>query len=339
MKPATEPRTQRKSARMLMIDRRTGEFRDSCVSQLPDVLRPGDLLIVNDAATLPASLPARAPSGAAMEIRLLHHAGGSDWRAILMGEGDWRIPTELRDLPETVAAGTTLDISETLSAEILKVESASPFLVTLRFSKEGIGMWTGIYAHGRPVQYSYLKNGLALWSVQTVYASRPWAAEMPSAGYPLSWSILLELKRRGVGMAWLTHAAGLSATGSEDLDALLPFPERFEIPHSTVDAIARTRRARGRIIAVGTTVVRALEGCFANKGDVVAGHGQTNLVLGRDSRLQVVDGILTGVHDPAQSHFRLLRAFAGEAALRRAWRHALETGYLCHEFGDLCLVV
>jgi S-adenosylmethionine:tRNA ribosyltransferase-isomerase len=274
-----------------------------------------------------------------MEIRLLHHLGRSGWRAILMGGDDWKIPTELRDLPEIVAAGTTLEISGTFSAEIVKVESESQCLVTLRFSKEGIGMWTGIYAHGRPVQYSYLKNGLALWSVQTGYASRPWAAEMPSAGYPLAWSILLELKRRGVGMAWLTHAAGLSATGDEDLDALLPLPERFEIPQSTVDAIAGTRRSGGRIIAVGTTVVRALEGCFADKGDVVAGPGQTDLVLGRDSRLQVVDGILTGVHDPAQSHFRLLRAFTGEAALRKAWRHALVTGYLCHEFGDLCLIV
>jgi S-adenosylmethionine:tRNA ribosyltransferase-isomerase len=324
---------------MLIVDRRTGEFRDSSVSQLPAVLRPRDLLIVNDAATLPASLPARGPSGSTMEIRLLHHLAGSDWKAILMGDGDWRTPTELRDLPETAAAGSTLEISETFTAEILKVEPESPCLVTLRFSREGIGMWTGIYAHGRPVQYSYLKNGLALWSVQTAYASRPWTAEMPSAGYPLAWSILLELKRRGVGMAWLTHAAGLSATGDEDLDSLLPFPERFEIPQSTVDAIAGTRRTGGRIIAVGTTVVRALEGCFGNKGDVVAGPGQTDLVLGRDSSLQVLDGILTGVHDPAQSHFRLLRAFAGEAALRKAWRHALEAGYMCHEFGDVCLIV
>lgn len=339
MTPATQPRIRRESARLLVLDRRTGNFRDSAVTDLPLVLRSRDLLIVNDAATLPASLPARGSSGAVFEIRLLQHIGGSDWKAILMGEGTWRIPTELRDLPATIRVGSRLDISDAFSAAILEVDSLSQCLVTLRFSREGVGMWTGIYAHGRPVQYSHLQDDLSLWSVQTAYASRPWAAEMPSAGYPLTWALLLELKRRGVAVAWLTHAAGLSATGDEDLDGRLPLPERFEIPQSTVDAVDKTRGWGGRVIAVGTTVVRALEGSFANEGRLMAGRGQTNLILDRHSQVRTVDGILTGIHDPAQSHFRLLRAFCGEAALRKAWRHADEAGYLCHEFGDLCLIV
>jgi S-adenosylmethionine:tRNA ribosyltransferase-isomerase len=324
---------------MLLLDRRTGHFRDSGIPELPNVLRPGDLLVVNDAATLPASLSARGPSGAPVEIRLIHHLAESDWKAILMGAGSWRIPTELRDLPEIVGVGSHLAIADGFSAEVLHVAPESQHLVTLRLSRRGMDMWAGIYAYGRPIQYSYLDGDLQLWSVQTVYASRPWAAELPSAGYPLAWSILLELKRRGIGIVWLTHAAGLSTTSDEDLDARLPFPERFEIPQSTIDAIGSTHKSGGRVIAVGTTVVRALEGCAALKGNLRPGQGETDLVLDRRFQLQVVDGLLTGIHDPAQSHFRLLRAFADEAVLRKAWRHALEAGYQCHEFGDVCLLL
>jgi len=148
------------------------------------------------------------------------------------------------------------------------------------------------------------------------------------------------LKRRGIELASLTHAAGLSAAGHEELDDRFPMPESFEIPQRTADAIENARRDDRRVIAVGTTVVRALEGCAAAlEGRVGAGHGETDLVIDRSFRPAVVRGILTGVHDPTQSHFRLLHAFADETTLRRAWRHASETDYKCHEFGDLCLVL
>jgi S-adenosylmethionine:tRNA ribosyltransferase-isomerase len=153
-------------------------------------------------------------------------------------------------------------------------------------------MWSGIYAHGRPIQYSYLSEAQPLWSVQTVYASRPWAVEMPSAGYSLTWKTLLELKKRGVRLARVTHAAGLSSTGHENIDAMLPFPEHFEIPPETVDAVALARRAGGRVIAIGTTVVRALEGSVALKGCLAAGEGYTDLVIDRSFQRQIVDGFL-----------------------------------------------
>ena len=163
---------------------------------------------------------------------------------------------------------------------------------------------------------------------------------MPSAGYPITWSILLRLKRRGIELAGLTHAAGLSAVGHEELDHCLPMPESFEIPERTADAIENARRDNRRVIAVGTTVVRALEGCAASlEGRVMAGCGQTSLVIDRSFRPSVVTGILTGIHDPGQSHFRLLGAFADETTLRRAWRHARKADYLCHEFGDSCLIL
>jgi len=336
---ATHPRTLREQARMLILNRRNNTFADSTIRELPQVLRPGDLVVVNDAATLPASLKAKTPGGVSVEIRLVGRIGESDWKAVLIGEGTWRIPTELRDLPEPVSVGDQLEIARQFSAEILEVANESCHLVKLRFSRRAVAMWNGIYAHGRPIQYSYLSEDLPLWSVQTGYASRPWAVEMPSAGYPLIWKLLLELKRSGVRLATLTHAAGLSSTGHETIDALLPFPEHFEIPPQTIDAVALARRSGGRVIAVGTTVVRALEGVVALKGRLAAGDGDTDLVIDRSFQRQVVDGLLTGMHDPAQSHFRLLQAFADENLLRRAWRHAAAAGYLCHEFGDVCLIL
>src|SRR5688572_420803 len=280
----------------------------------------------------------KALSGASVEIRLVNYIEDSDWKAVLMGEGNWRIPTELRDLPELLAVGDVLQISSEFTAQILEVDAASSRLVTLRFSKQGAAMWSGIYGFGRPVQYSYLKRELRLWSVQTAYASRPWAMEMPSAGYPLNCRTLLNMKKSGIRLATLTHSAGLSAVGDEALDRLLPFAEHFEIPAPTIKAIDAARTAGGRVIAVGTTVARALEGSLIAHNGLAAGAGYTDLVLDRGFQPQIVDGILTGLHDPAQSHFRLLRAFADERLLRRAWRHATEAGYLCHEFGDACLI-
>jgi len=338
--PAREPRTPRDAARLLVLDSEGGTFEDALMPDLPRFLRAGDLLVVNDAATLPASLRVRMPSGAGAEIRLQSQVEDSTWRAALLGAGDWRTPTELRDPPEGVAPGWVLRISESLVMEVVEVSPDSPRLITVRFNRGGEDLWTALYAYGKPVQYSYLAADLDLWSVQTVYAARPWAVEMPSAGEALSWRILLALRRKGVGLASLTHAAGLSATGDEDLDALLPLAERFEIPESTVEAIESTRASGGRVVAVGTTVVRALEGCAAqHSGNLSNGRGLTELVITKDFSPRIVDGLLTGIHEPSQSHFRLLRAFADEIALRRAWRHAAEIGYLGHEFGDACLIL
>jgi S-adenosylmethionine:tRNA ribosyltransferase-isomerase len=339
MIPATEPRTVREGARLLVLDGQPPGFRDSMIADLPNLLEPGDLLVVNDAATLPASLAARTSSSRSIEIRLVRYLRGADWQAVLLGEGTWRTPTELRDPPETLAVGAVLTLGGVVSAEIVNVSATSDRLVTIRFSVRGVEMWTAIYVYGKPIQYAHLSNDLSLWSVQTSYAARPWAAEMPSAGQPLSWKILFEMKRRGIGIARVTHAAGLSAVGDEDLDDSLPLPERFDIPQSTIHAVRACRGRGGRVVAVGTTVVRALEGCFATHGQLVAGEGETDLRIGSAFRRQVVDGILTGVHDPAQSHFRLLRSFVGESILRPAWRHATGAAYRCHEFGDLCLIL
>jgi S-adenosylmethionine:tRNA ribosyltransferase-isomerase len=305
---------------------------------LPGLLRAGDLLVVNDAATLPARLP--WIDGARREVRLLGATEDGSWWAVLFGEGDWRTPTEHRPPPPAVAVGTTLALGDELRASVIERSPLSERLVRLRFSAEGEALWRAIYRAGRPVQYAHVAGPLALWHVQTRYAGRPWAVELPSAGRPLTWGLLTELRQRGVALAALTHAAGLSATGDPALDRALPLPERYEIPASTAEAVADARARGGRIVAVGTSVVRALEGCsVAHGGALTPGSGWTDLRVGPATRLRVVDGLLTGMHEPETSHFELLRAFAPPALLARAHAHAAASGYLGHEFGDASLIL
>lgn len=349
MRPATAPRDDRLDTRLLAVDRDSGAVRDGAICDLAGLLRRGDLLVVNDAATLPASLHARRTGdNAPLELRLTGALADDRVQAALLGAGDWRTPTELRPAPPHLAVGDLLrlcgpeghvpgDMSE-VTATVAAIDPRAPRLLELRLDRAGAALWTALYRLGRPVQYSYLERPLALWSVQTGFAGRPWAAEMPSAGRPLAWSTLLELRRRGVEIAALTHAAGLSSTGDPTLDALLPLPERYDLPAATISAISRTRARGGRIIAAGTTVVRALEGCVAERGALRPGPGVTGLRLDAAFVPKIVDGLLTGMHDPSESHFHLLRAFASEPLLLAAWRHAEAGGYRQHEFGDATLL-
>lgn len=331
MKAGTDPRRPVEDVKLLYVDSRAGAWRDGRFTELPTLLGPGDLLVLNDAATLPASLRAGD-----VEVRLAGESEGGAWRAVLFGAGDWRTDTDVRPPPPRVNAGTRLRFADDLEAAVESVSTVSPRLVTLRFAQSGAALWSALYRHGRPVQYSYLKEPLPLDAVQTGYAARPWASEMPSAGRPLRWPVLSKLLDAGVKVATLTHAAGLSATGDKALDAALPLPERYELPASTIEAVAQAKR----VIAVGTTVVRALEGnARSNGGKLAAGRGETDLIIGPSSSLSVVDGILSGMHEPGTSHFSLLKAFAPQGLLESAAAHAEAAGYLVHELGDSTLVV
>jgi S-adenosylmethionine:tRNA ribosyltransferase-isomerase len=338
MTAASGPRGAAGEERLLAVDAGAGAVEEMRLVELPRLLEPGDLLVVNDAATLPASLAGSA-SGEPLEVRLLSEREGGAWDAVLLGAGDWRTPTERRPPPPALQAGERVAMAGGLSAAVEGVSPLSPRLVSLRFDLPRDALFAALYAAGRPVQYAHLRAPLDLRDVQTPFAARPWAAEMPSAGRPLTWDLLSRLRRGGVAVAALTHAAGLSSTGDPDLDAALPLPERFEIPPATVSALGAARRRAGRIAAVGTTVVRALEGSAArNGGRVVAGVGTTDLRLGPESRRRVVDAILTGIHEPGTSHHALLGAFAPRPLLDRALALAEERGFLGHEFGDAMFI-
>ena len=347
MNPASEPRAPA-DVRLLVVDAASGALENKPAGSLPDLLQPGDLVVVNDAATLPASLPARDARGAVIELRLVGAleapAPALRFTAALLGSGDHRMRTEDRPLPPRVAIGDLLGVGDQLVARVLAIAPFSERLVDLELTaREGEGLaavWAALYRIGKPVQYAHVPQLLALWDVQNAWAGRPWAVEMPSAGRALRSKTLVALRRRGIEVAAITHAAGLSATGDAAIDARLPFPERFDVPEVAARAVARTKARGGRVVAIGTSVVRALESAMRLSGDgpLQAAAGITDLLLGPGAPLRVVDALLTGVHESDTTHFTLLGAFASRAVLKAALTATDRLGFVGHELGDVWLV-
>ncbi len=323
----------RHDVRLVVIDRASEALAIRTFRELPELLRAGDLLVVNDAATLPASLPGHTLDGRFFELRVTAPIDGHRVFGVLLGPGDHRTRTEDRAAPPRLEVGEVIRIGS-IDATVVAVAGRRVELVARVTGDE---LWQELYATGRAVQYAHRPELMPLWSVQTAYAARPWAAEMPSAGRPLTWDVLLRLRRAGVAIASLTHAAGLSSTGDDALDRALPWPERYEIPRRTIDDIAAARARGGRVIAVGTTVVRALEA--AAGAGLAAGSGVATLRLDAAYRPRLVDGLISGLHVPGESHFDLLSAFAPADRLARAIDLAAAHGLSSHELGDACLIV
>jgi S-adenosylmethionine:tRNA ribosyltransferase-isomerase len=194
---------------------------------------------------------------------------------------------------------------------------------------------TWLTVHGRPIRYGYVERPWPLSAYQNVYVTEPGSAEMPSAGRPVTERIICELVTRGVQVAPITLHTGVSSPERHEP----PFPEEYEVPHGTARLVNVTRAAGGRVIAVGTTVVRALETVAAHDGTVSAGSGWTSLVIDPDRGVRAVDGLITGWHEPEASHLQMLTALAGRPFLERCYQAALEHGYLWHEFGDSHLIL
>jgi S-adenosylmethionine:tRNA ribosyltransferase-isomerase len=334
MSPATAPRPSAALERLLVIDPQSGSYADSDIGKLPEFLREGDALVLNDAATLPASLRVAED----LELRLMSAFEDGSWLALTFGSGDYRAPTEQRGTPAAVCVGDVLDLGSGLSARVLAIDPESPRLLRIAFLQQGSALWQALYRVARPIQYSYLRAPLRLWDVQNGFASRPWAVELPSAGKPLRFEILFRMAQCGVKLAYLTHAAGLSSTGDAWLDARLPVGERYELTEENANCVRGVKARGGRVVAVGTSVTRALEAASAS-GQLRAGAERTELILGPASVLRTCDALLTGLHEPGTSHFSLLEAYAPRPLLEAAFQHAVKLGYLQHEFGDSCLIL
>lgn len=296
---------------------------------LPTLLGPGDVLVLNDAATFPGSVHF-THAGQPLEARLFEKTR-TGFRAVLFGPGDFHTRTEDRAPPPPFAEGTTLTLAG-LPALISRVDPLSPRLVDLDFATDDATLWAHLYAHGRPIQYAHQRAPLPLWSVQNVYAERPWAAELPSAGHHLTHQRLERLRAQGVRIERLTHATGLSSTGDPRLDAALPFAERYDVPHETAHAV----RHATRVIAAGTSVLRALEAAAESNFEQL--EGVATRPIAPDTQLRVVDGLLTGIHAPGESHFRLLGALVDAPTLQAATDLSHRAGLTPHEFGDLALM-
>jgi S-adenosylmethionine:tRNA ribosyltransferase-isomerase len=324
-------------SRLLSLDV-GGGLQEVGAIDFPSLLRAGDLVVANDAATLPASLHgSHTLTGEAIEVRLAGKVDRETMRfvAIVFGAGNFRTRTEHRAPPPALHAGDRLSLG--LLDAIVERLLDHPRLIVLKFAGSESAFWEGLARHGKPIQYAHVPVPLKLWDVWTKAASMPVAFEPPSAGFVLNWAMLTGFAERGVAFATLTHAAGISSTGDDELDRRLPFDEDYLIPENTAAAIRRTKAEGGRLIAIGTTVVRALEHA-SRDGSLKAGSGRATNRLGSATRLKLVDAILSGVHAAGESHFELLRAFASDDSLKKMTELLEVRGFRNHEFGDFVLI-
>jgi S-adenosylmethionine:tRNA ribosyltransferase-isomerase len=310
---------------MLVARRHDLEIVHARFHELPRFLSAGDLLVVNTSATLPAALDARL-GGRRVQL----------WLSAPAPDGTWLVELRTSDRAPypRPPLGALLDIPGGAHIQLLARFAGSERLSVARFELDE-PLEDYLRRHGRPIRYRYVPEEWPLDTYQTAFALEPGSAEMPSAGRPFTAALVTELVARGVLVAPVTLHTGVSSPERGEP----PLPERFGVPPATARLVNAVRGWNGRVIAVGTTVVRALETVAAADGTVSEGQGWTGLVVTPERGLLAVDGLLTGWHERESSHLALLEASAGVELVERSYRAALEHGYLWHEFGDLHLIL
>ena len=309
----------RDGVRLLITDLAGGRHEDAAFRDLPAVLCRGDLLVANDSATLPAALPARREDGSGLAVHLSTRISDDLWIAEPRG---------------AIVAGGRVSLAGGASATFLTtVDAAHPRLWYVVLSL-GEDVAPFLARYGAPIRYRYVNEALPLADYQTVFARVPGSAEMPSAGRPFTPRVLDDVRHAGVDLATITLHTGVSSPERHER----PYREWFEVSAHTAAAVNAARRRGNRVIAVGTTVVRALESAVAG-GETFAAAGWTDRIITPERGVTVVDGLLTGFHEPQASHLDLLAAFAGNALLESAYERAVAAGYLWHEFGDVHLLI
>jgi len=318
----------RDGVRLLVSDRADGSIVHGRFSDLPQILVPGDLLVVNTSATLAAALPATRADGTELELRLSTPVEGRD------PERFWIVELRSDDGPfGEVETGERLSLPAGASAWII-----APYAgVRLWLAGLELGGPVEAYlaAHGRAIRYPYVPRAWPLTAYQNVYAVEPGSAEMPSAGRPFTAELITRLVARGILVAPVTLHTGVSSPERDER----PYPERYRVPEHTARLVNAVHVWGGRVIATGTTVVRALETVARPDGMVASGAGWTKLVVTPERGVWSIDGLLTGLHESESSHLDLLGAVAGEELLARSYGEAIEHGYRWHEFGDSHLIL
>jgi S-adenosylmethionine:tRNA ribosyltransferase-isomerase len=315
----------RDQVRLMVAERGSGSIEHAQFRDLPWFLGPGDLIVVNTSATLPAALPAAREDGSETMLHVATqapHMPGDRW---------WVV--ELREAGH-VQVGERVAVGGDATFEIAAPYAGGTRLWLARFAGDE-PLPAHLNRYGRPIRYPYVPQQWPLADYQTVFALQPGSAEMPSAGRPFSSGLITRLVARGVLVAPLVLHTGVSSPERHEP----PYPERYVVPGTTAAVVNHVRSRGGRVIAVGTTVVRALETAAAPDGTVAGSEGWTGLVITPERGLHAVDGLITGWHEPDASHLQLLEAAAGEPLLRRCYDEALAAGYLWHEFGDSHLIL
>jgi S-adenosylmethionine:tRNA ribosyltransferase-isomerase len=323
----------RDGVRLLVLDRDTGNVTHTRFDLIAEYFEPGDLLVFNSSRTLPATLVGRfRDSASKIEIRLAESLSDGTWLGLLLPEA------EAGNFP---GKASIFDFGGGLHCQVLEQDQRIPRLWKLQFSKSGTEFLDLLYRIGRPIRYRYLSAPWRLGYYQNVYALQPGAAEMPSAGRAFSWRLLLQLRNRGVETAFIALHTGLSSYLDDEIDRQhLASEEEYWISGEAATKIRRAKNSGRRIVAIGTTVVRALESVAAESGgEVRACHQYTQLHIAAQHCLQIVNSLLTGLHEPEASHLDLLAAFVQPAIIYAAYSEAIRLRYLCHEFGDLNLIL
>ena len=317
----------RDAVRMLVATKGTGGLVHTYFSELPRFLDEGDLVVINTSGTLAAAITGKT-QGRDVEVHL----------STRLPAGLWTI--EIRCGAEPVLdarAGDVIDLEGGARIELLTAYSSHA---------NGVRLWVATFCvpneissylavYGRPISYGYVKGSWPISMYQNVYATEPGSAEMPSAGRPFTPQIVTRLVARGIGVVPVTLHTGVASLEASEP----PYPEPFRVSGSTAHRVNDTHRNGGRVIAIGTTVVRALETVVDERGRLHAGSGWTEKVVTPEHPVLSVDGLLTGWHEPEASHLAMLQAIAGQDLLESSYAAALDERYLWHEFGDVHLVL
>jgi S-adenosylmethionine:tRNA ribosyltransferase-isomerase len=320
----------RDAVRMLVSTKADGVLAHSNFSELPRFLDEGDLVVINTSGTLAAEVDGTDDDGAPVQVHLSTRLPAGLWTVELRRDGRAHLgasPGEVIRLPEGATVALLAPYSPGPGASGVRL------WVTRFEAPERIQSY--LARHGRPIRYGYVRGSYPLSAYQNVYATEPGSAEMPSAGRPFTAEVLTRLVAKGVGVAPLLLHTGVASLEANEP----PYAEYFRVSRPTAHRINDTRRSGGRIVAVGTTVVRALESVVDEHGHVHPSEGWTETVVSPDRPVRSVDGFLTGWHEPEASHLAMLEAIAGRALLQSSYDAALAEGYLWHEFGDVHLIL
>jgi S-adenosylmethionine:tRNA ribosyltransferase-isomerase len=319
----------RDAVRMLVSYKASRSLVPSSFVFLPRFLEPGDLLVINTSGTLPAAIDAVAGDGTALVIHLSTQLEAGRWvveprRIDVRTTERWIGAPPPRRLE--LAGGASLTLDEPYG------HRGRLWVASLDLGQRTLS-W--LAAHGRPIRYGYVDRPWPIEIYQNVYATEPGSAEMPSAGRPFTPEAITRLVAKGVGVVPLVLHTGVASLEADEL----PYPERVHVPESTAEQVNGAHRGGHRVIAVGTTVVRALETSVGADGTARAYDGWTDLVISPEHGVKLTDGMITGWHEPASSHLMMLEAITGRELLRDSYGAAVSQGYRWHEFGDVHLIL
>jgi S-adenosylmethionine:tRNA ribosyltransferase-isomerase len=317
----------------LLVAHTPDNLRHRAFRHLPGELEPGDLVVVNTSATIAGEADTMSDVRGATVLHVATHLDDGTWVVELRTAPDGRRPVlDARPGEHLTMEGAAL----TLLAPYPR-EHSSPTGVGNRLWRAAVAgdLPTALARHGRPIAYGYLDRRYPLADYQTVFAIDPGSAEMPSAARPFTTALVTALITKGVGITPVTLHTGLSSQEAGEA----PQPERFRVPAITAEAVNAAKARGSRVVAVGTTVTRALESAVGHDGRVLPAQGWTERVITPDDPVRVVDGLITGWHNPDASHLMLVESVAGSDLTQAAYDAAISAGYLWHEFGDSALLL